>query len=90
MGYGAIAPLDDLEVTSMKQSKAKQPIGRRSIQVAGEKSVHATSSLKVRSAAPMPRRSTAASLLKHAAGWTGDDLEDVIRVVSESRSKTRF
>jgi len=36
------------------------------------------------------RRSTAAALLKHAPGWTGDDLQDVIATVTKTRAKTRF
>jgi len=39
---------------------------------------------------PEARRSTAAALLKHAPGWTGDDLEDVIATVKGTRTKTRF
>jgi hypothetical protein len=36
------------------------------------------------------RRSTAAALLKHAPGWTGDDLSNVIATVTGTRAKTRF
>ena len=36
------------------------------------------------------RRSTAAALLKHAPGWSGDDLADVIAIVTGTRAKTRF
>lgn len=36
------------------------------------------------------RRSTAAALLKHAPGWTGDDLDEVIAIVTQTRTKTRF
>ena len=36
------------------------------------------------------RRSTAAALLKHAPGWSGDDLEEVIATVKGTRTKTRF
>ena len=36
------------------------------------------------------RRSTAAALLKHAPGWSGDDLADVIATVTGTRAKTRF
>jgi len=39
---------------------------------------------------PEARRSTAATLLKHATGWTGDDLENVIATVKGTRTKTRF
>ncbi|HUP59750.1 MAG TPA: hypothetical protein VNA69_04960 [Thermoanaerobaculia bacterium] len=39
---------------------------------------------------PEARRSTAAALLKHAPGWAGDDLEDVIATVIGTRTKTRF
>ena len=39
---------------------------------------------------PEARRSTAAALLKHAPGWSGDDLEDVIATVKGTRTKTRF
>lgn len=47
----------------------------------------------VGSAAAIPaeaRRSTAAALLKHAPGWSGDDLADVIATVTGTRMKTRF
>lgn len=39
---------------------------------------------------PDARRSTAAALLKHAPGWTGDDLAEVIAIVAKTRMKTRF
>lgn len=39
---------------------------------------------------PEARRSTGAALLKHAPGWTGDDLEEVIEIVTRTRVKTRF
>ena len=39
---------------------------------------------------PTARRSTAAALLKHAPGWTGDDLQHVIGIVKGTRTKTRF
>jgi hypothetical protein len=39
---------------------------------------------------PEARRSTAATLLKHAPGWAGDDLEEVIEIVTRTRAKTRF
>ena len=39
---------------------------------------------------PEARRSTTAALLKHAPGWTGEDLEDVIATVTGTRTKTRF
>jgi hypothetical protein len=39
---------------------------------------------------PEARRSTGASLSKHAPGWAGDDLEDVIEIVTQTRVKTRF
>ncbi len=45
------------------------------------------------SAAAIPaeaRRSTTAALLKHAPGWSGDDLADVIATVTGTRAKTRF
>lgn len=37
-----------------------------------------------------PRRTTAKDLLPHAKGWAGDDLEEVMRVVKQTRSKARF
>ena len=46
-----------------------------------------------RKSAPIPaesRRSTAAALLKHAPGWTGRDLDEVIATVRGTRAKTRF
>ena len=36
------------------------------------------------------RRSTAASLLRSAPGWCGDDLDEIVRIVTETRSKARF
>ncbi len=39
---------------------------------------------------PEARRSTAAALLKHAPGWAGDDLAEVIAMVTKTRTKTRF
>jgi hypothetical protein len=39
---------------------------------------------------PAARRPTAAALLKHALGWTGNDLQDVIAIVQGTRTKTRF
>ena len=39
---------------------------------------------------PEARRSTAAALLKYAPGWTGDDLDEVISIVKNTRTKTRF
>jgi len=39
---------------------------------------------------PDARRSTAAALLEHAPGWTGDDLDAVIATVTKTRTKTRF
>jgi hypothetical protein len=39
---------------------------------------------------PESRRSTAAALLKHAPGWTGGDLDEVIATVRGTRAKTRF
>ena len=39
---------------------------------------------------PEARRSTGASLVKHAPGWAGDDLEEVIKIVTQTRVKTRF
>jgi len=35
-------------------------------------------------------RSTAKNLIKHAAGWKGDDLDEIIKVVAATRSKSRF
>jgi hypothetical protein len=39
---------------------------------------------------PEARRSTAAALVKHAPGWAGDDLEEVMDIVIRTRAKTRF
>jgi hypothetical protein len=39
---------------------------------------------------PEARRSTGAALLKHAPGWAGDDLEEVLQIVTGTRAKTRF
>jgi len=35
-------------------------------------------------------RSTARNVARSAAGWKGDDLEDVMKVVAASRTKSRF
>lgn len=43
-----------------------------------------------RSLAAEGRRSTAASLLKSAPGWRGEDLDEIVRIVTETRSKARF
>jgi len=43
-----------------------------------------------RSLAAEGRRSTAASLLRSAPGWSGEDLDDIVRIVTETRSKARF
>jgi hypothetical protein len=48
------------------------------------------STRKVAAIPPEARRSTAAALLKHAPGWSGDDLHDVIATVVGTRAKTRF
>jgi hypothetical protein len=39
---------------------------------------------------PESRRSTGAALLKHAPGWAGDDLQEVLQIVTGTRTKTRF
>jgi hypothetical protein len=36
------------------------------------------------------RRSTAASLLRSAPGWCGEDLDEIVRIVTGTRSKARF
>ena len=36
------------------------------------------------------RRSTAASLLRSAPGWCGEDLDEIVRIVTETRAKARF
>lgn len=33
-----------------------------------------------------PRGTTAQNLIEHAAGWAGDDLEEIIEIVSATRS----
>ena len=39
---------------------------------------------------PEARPSTAASLLKYAGTWEGDDLEECLRMVYATRSKAKF
>ena len=39
---------------------------------------------------PARRRSTGADLLKHAVGWAGDDFEECLQAVYDSRSKAKF
>ncbi len=39
---------------------------------------------------PEARPSTAASLLKYAGTWVGDDLEECLRDVYANRAKSRF
>jgi hypothetical protein len=39
---------------------------------------------------PQDRPSTAASLLKYAGTWEGDDLEECLRLVYATRSKAKF
>ncbi len=39
---------------------------------------------------PEERPSTAASLLKYAGTWVGDDLEECLRLVYATRSKAKF
>jgi len=63
---------------SQANARALKPAGRRQ------------SSGTITAIPPEARRSTAAALLKHAPGWTGDDLEDVIATVTATRTKTRF
>jgi hypothetical protein len=48
------------------------------------------SQAKSASIPPESRRSTVAALLKHAPGWVGDDLDEVIETVRGTRAKTRF
>ena len=51
---------------------------------------HARASQTIVAIPPEARRSTTAALLKHAPGWTGDDLGEVIAIVTKTRTKTRF
>ena len=37
-----------------------------------------------------PRGTAAQNLIQHAAGWAGDDLEEIIEIVSATRSRSRF
>ena len=55
-----------------------------------KRGIRRNASEKIASIPPEARRSTAAALLKHAQGWNGDDLEDVIATVKGTRTKTRF
>lgn len=44
----------------------------------------------LRRLAPIKRGSKAVDLLKFAGTWQGDDLEECLQFVSETRSKTQF
>lgn len=59
---------------------SKTSASRPSVRIAGAS----------RSAAAEGRRSTAASLLRSAPGWSGGDLDDIVRIVTRTRSKPRF
>ena len=59
-------------------ARERKPAGRHEV------------SRKIATLPPEARRSTAAALVKHAPGWTGDDLEEVIATVKGTRTKTRF
>ena len=63
---------------------------RRAEANAGKRPSGRKTSGKVAIIPPEARRSTAAALLKHAPGWSGDDLENVIATVKGTRTKTRF
>jgi mRNA-degrading endonuclease RelE of RelBE toxin-antitoxin system len=39
---------------------------------------------------PIKRGKTAKDLLRYAGNWQGDDLEDCLRLVKETRSQTEF
>jgi hypothetical protein len=45
---------------------------------------------KLRRLPPIKRRSKAINLLEFAGTWQGDDLEDCLRFVHKTRSKTQF
>jgi hypothetical protein len=81
-------------MTVLKTSKSKQRDVRARQKKAAAKSAlsrpSARSASASRSLAAEGRRSTAASLLKSAPGWCGEDLDDIVRIVTESRSKARF
>jgi hypothetical protein len=68
----------------MKTVKAETPATRKRRRGARQ------SQAKSASIPPESRRSTAAALLKHAPGWAGDDLDEVIDTVRGTRAKTRF
>lgn len=68
----------------MKTAKARAEVHERK-RAGGRKP-----SGKIAILPPEARRSTAAALLKHAPGWTGDDLENVIATVKGTRTKTRY
>jgi len=36
------------------------------------------------------KRSTARNVAKSAKGWSGDDLDEVMKIVADTRSKSRF
>jgi hypothetical protein len=44
----------------------------------------------LRRLAPVKRKTKAGDLLKFAGTWQGDDLEDCLRLVYETRSKAQF
>jgi hypothetical protein len=53
-------------------------------------SLESIDSSPVRKLPPIKRGNTAQDLLKFAATWQGDDLEECLNFVYESRSKTQF
>jgi hypothetical protein len=77
----------------MKTAKAKRP-GHRKAAAKPAKKTALTTFGRVTPVSPAippeSRRSTAAALLKHAGKWAGDDRDEVIETVTQTRSKTRF
>ena len=76
----------------LKTSRSQPPADRKRANKKSAKT--APSSARIASAsgsvAGEGRRSTAASLLRSAPGWCGEDLDDIVRIVAETRSKARF
>jgi hypothetical protein len=79
----------------LKTSKTKQRDEKKhGNKKPGSKTAASRSNARIASAsnslAAEGRRSTAASLLRSAPGWCGEDLDDIVRIVTDTRSKARF
>lgn len=77
----------------MKTAKARRPSQTKPAAKAAKTTTRAADgriTVVLPAIPPESRRSTAAALLRHAGKWSGDDLDEVIETVTQTRSKTRF